>query len=106
MAIKFTHKDKTYILDYTRETVKMMENRGFRISEIVDFPTNRIPELFYGAFLANHKHIEKSETDKIYYEMDNREELLNDLAKMYNEPVKALMSSDGEKGNSIKWERV
>ena len=39
-----------YELDFTRESVKFAENRGFKVDELTVFPVTRIPELFYYAF--------------------------------------------------------
>lgn len=104
--LKFAYEGKDYCLEYTRETVKKMEDRGFVAGRILEAPMTILPDLFYGAFLANHKYIDRKVTDAIFEKMTDRKELVEVLSEMYNEPIKALMAGDGEEGNGIKWEKA
>ena len=54
-----------YELDFSRESVKFAENRGFKVDELTVFPVTRIPELFYYAFRKNHKNVARSQTDAL-----------------------------------------
>lgn len=54
-----------YELDFSRESVKFAENRGFKLDEITVYPVTRIPELFYYAFRKNHKNVARSKTDAL-----------------------------------------
>lgn len=100
--ISFTYDGKEYVLEYTRESVKTMENRGFIAARIVEAPMTVLPDLFAGAFIANHKYTNRKIIDEIFDKMENKRQLVETLSKMYNEPIEALMSDGGE-GNGIAW---
>ena len=101
--INFTFDGKDYCLEYTRQSVKTMENRGFVASRILDAPMTVLPDLFYGAFLANHKYVDRKVVDAIFDKITDKRQLVETLSQMYNEPIEALMA-DGDEGNGIKWE--
>lgn len=100
--INFTYDGKDYCLEYTRQTVKRMEDRGFVASRIVEAPMTILPELFAGSFQANHKYTDRKVIDAIYDKMLDKHQLLETLTQMYNEPIEALMA-DGDEGNGIAW---
>ena len=100
--ITFTAEGKDYCLEYTKRTVKMMEDRGFSPDKILESPMTYLPELFAGAFLANHRFTKKDVIDALFESMGDRQELVSVLIEMYNEPIKAL-TSETEEGNAIKW---
>lgn len=100
--INFTYDGKDYCLEYTRQTVKRMEDRGFVASRIVEAPMTILPELFAGSFQANHKFTDRKVIDAIYDKMLDKRQLLETLTQMYNEPIEALMA-DGDEGNGIAW---
>lgn len=104
MAIKitFSYDGKDYCLEYTRQTVKKMEERGFVASRIAEAPMTILPDLFAGSFLANHRFVDRKVIDGIYDQMKDKRSLVDTLAKMYNEPIEALMA-DGDEGNGIAW---
>lgn len=104
--INFSYKGTDYCLEYTRNTVKRMEDRGFSASRIIEAPASTLPELFAGAFLANHKFVDRKVIDEIYDAMKDRKALIEVLVTMYNEPINALMSDSGadDQGNAIAWE--
>lgn len=100
--ISLSYEGKDYTLEYTRQSVKTMENRGFVAGKILDAPMTVLPDLFYGAFLANHKYIDRKLVDEIFDKMLDKKALVETLTQMYNEPLEALMS-DGDEGNGIAW---
>lgn len=100
--INFSHEGKDYCLEYTKRTVKQMEDRGFDIRRYLEAPMSTLPELFAGAFLAKHKYTPRDVIDAIYDRMKDKKALIRTLTTMYNEPIEALME-DGEEGNGIAW---
>ena len=100
--ISFTYGDKDYVLEYTKATVKQMEDRGFVASRVTEAPLTVLPDLFAGAFLANHKFTNRKIIDEIFDLMQDKGALIETLSQMYNEPIKALME-DGDEGNGIAW---
>ncbi len=103
-TISFSYGGKDYCLEYTRKTVKQREDRGFALSRFVDAPMTVLPDLFAGAFLANHKYEKRDVIDAIFAKMKDKQVLIETLTQMYNEPINALMD-EGDEGNEIAWER-
>lgn len=99
--ITFTFEDKDYTLEYTRRTVRQMEEAGFISSDIGVRPMTLLPQMFAGAFLAHHRFTKQDVIDRIYAAMPNKEDLINKLAEMYNDPIETLMDEPTE-GN-VKW---
>ena len=99
MRIKFEYEGQQYTLEYTRDSVCKMEDRGF---DPESYNTKRISfvrELFAGAFIAHHSNLPMKKIDEIYDSLEGKDELLAKLAEMYAEPVNTLVVS----GN-VKWE--
>lgn len=104
--ITFNYGDKEYCLEYNKRTVKMMEDRGFVPAKIIEAPMTYLPELFAGAFLANHRFADKKVIDEIYETMEGKKELVNALIEMYNEPISALTEETATEGNATAWTRA
>lgn len=103
--INFTYGGKDYCLEYNKRTIKIMESNGFVPAKILEAPMTYLPELFAGAFLANHKFTKKEIIDEIYEAMGDKGELVNTLIEMYNEPIAAL-TADADEGNAIAWTKA
>lgn len=65
-----TITDKTtgavYELDFSRESIKFAEARGFETDDVLKFPVTKFPELFYYSFRKNHRNMSRSQTDALY----------------------------------------
>lgn len=105
MATKicFTHEGRDYCLEYTKETVKDMERQGFVASKVLDAPMSMLPELFAGAFRANHKYTNRKIINDIFEKMTDKRALVDTLSQMYAEPISALMEDSEDEGNGIAW---
>lgn len=99
--IKFTYKDQDYVLEYTRKSVKIMENNGFNINEIDTKPMLMVPILFRGAFLSKHKFVKDDVIDDIYKNINHKSELLEALVEMYTDTIESLFD-EPESGN-LEW---
>lgn len=103
--IVFTYEDKEYTLEFTRRTVKQMEDEGFVAQDIDRKPMTLLPALFAGAFKAHHRFVKQDVIDKIYAGMPNKDELIGKLAEMYNDPIVTLMEEPDEKAvKNVNWE--
>lgn len=105
MAKKITipYAGKTYTLEYTRTTVKMMEKQGFKLDELSSMPLTMVTALFNGAFLVNHPNLKGDTKEKIYDGLKNRTKLVQTLVEMYAEAYNSLFDEDEEEadeGNS------
>lgn len=101
--LRFTYKEKEYVLEYTRASVVQMEKNGFVVADIKDKPMSTLPVLFAGAFIANHKFVKQEVIDEIYSKMTNKSELIGKLAEMYNEPILALIDEPEENEGNLNW---
>lgn len=103
--INFVYKDKKYCLEFTRSTIKAMEQKGFVVADVLSKPMSLLPELFAGAFLAHHRFTRRKEIDEIYEQFDDKGELLNALAEMYSLVLDEFVDELENPGNGLKWER-
>ena len=105
--INLTHKDKEYTLEYSRQSVKTMEQQGFVLDELTSKPMTMIPMLFQGAFIKNHQgKIKRKEMDEIYKGIGNRSALMEALMEMYAETLSTLMDDDVEEAGNVSWALV
>ena len=95
---------RLYELDFSRESVKFAENRGFKIDEIPVFPVTRIPELFYYAFRKNHKNVARSQTDSLLDDMGGLSSVvLERLVQLYNQAALThLIATDEDAQKNVK----
>lgn len=107
MSIKIKDADgKEYTLAYTLRTIKQMSDNGFNINEAVSNPISGIPQLFAGAFLAYHRTTPKDKIDEIWAQIEHKEDFINALSSMYNEPVEKLFGEPAEDSKKATWEVV
>ena len=102
--IVLKHNNKEYVLEYNRQSVKMIEGQGFVLDEIATKPVTMIPLLFQGAFIKNCKGVKRAVIDEIYDGIGNKSDLMNVLLEMYAETLSSL-TDDTEEGN-VTWEMV
>ena len=104
--ITLTHNGKDYTLEYSRQSVKTMEQQGFVLDEIATKPMTMIPQMFQGAFIKNHKGIKRSLVDDIYKDIHNRSELMEALMEMYADTLSSLMDDGPEDSGNVTWSLV
>ena len=104
--ITLTHNDKEYTLEYSRQSVKTMEQQGFVLDELSSKPMTMIPMMFQGAFIKNHKGIKRSLMDEIYKDIHNRSELMEALMEMYADTLSSLMDDSPEDSGNVTWSLV
>ena len=102
-VIRFSFEDKEYVLEFTRRTVKEMENEGFIARNIDDRPMTLLPALFAGAFKAHHRWVKQDVVDRIFAAMPNKESLIEKLAEMYNDPIASLMDEPEDSEGNVEW---
>lgn len=100
--IAFEYDGKEYTLEYTRNTVRQMERRGFVADDIASKPMTVLPDLFAGAFLANHSQIKRAKIDEIYACMGDKQKLIGALTDMYNATIETLLD-EPEEGKNVSW---
>lgn len=80
--------NETYTLEFTRESVKFAEQRGFDVTSFK--PMTDTYNLFFYAFRANHRNVPRSKTDKIIDDWGGvgnlPEGLIERLVELYTVP--------------------
>mgnify|MGYP003308725464 CR=1 FL=1 len=56
-TVTITYQKQQYVLEYSRNAVKQLEQQGFVIDQLGDKPMTMVPLLVYGAFIKNNKGI-------------------------------------------------
>ena len=101
--LTFTYKGKEYTLEYTRKSIQTMERQGFVVSDMDTKPLSTLPQLFAGAFLANHRFTQKDTIDEIYEHLTDKKELVGKLAEMYAEPINAMLDDPEDPEGNVTW---
>ena len=107
--ITVTYDNKTYDLEYSRNSVKAMEQQGFVLDQIGDKPMTMVPLLVYGAFMKNHKGIKRSLVDEIYEHIsdkigDGDNGFIQALLEAYADTVNTLTENNSvDEGNVATW---
>ena len=102
--ITFTYNGKPYTLEFTRKTIRQMEDAGFNIQTINEKPMTMLPDFFAGAFRVNHRNVSRDLIDEIYSNMPQKDKLIEKLVEMYNEPLSALMDEpDEDSAKKVDW---
>lgn len=105
--ITFEYENRNYTLEFTRNSVRTMENNGFKISDIKDKPISLLPEFFAGAFIAHHKFVKRTLIDEMFENMANKDDLIQNLSEMYNETLISLMGGEDEEASgNISWKTI
>lgn len=83
-----TETNEKYTLEFSRDSVKFAEDRGFTISDLEKFPMTKVPELFFYAFRMHHKNMSRQQTDKMLFEQIGGvpEGMLERLVQLYSAP--------------------
>lgn len=89
-----------YTLEFSRESVKFAEDRGFDTSDLAKFPMTKISEFFFYAFRMHHRNMSKQQTDAILYEQLGGlpDGMLDRLSELYAVPFDVY--EPGETKNS------
>lgn len=106
--IVFDYEGYTYTLEYTRRTVKQMQDNGFDLIGVLEKQqiVTGIPVLWHGAFLANHRHTKPELADKIWSQLPNKDEVVKALIEMFNEPAEQLFDEPAETEKNVEWKVV
>lgn len=92
MRITDPKTNEVYVLEFSRDTVRFAERRGFKIAELLDFPETNIRELFFLAFRKNHPSLSRAEIDEIFDELDGLfPEEIERLSNLYSVPMESLI---------------
>ena len=105
--INLTYKGEQYVLEYDRNSVKILENSCFVLNDFLQKPMLDVERVFAAAFIKNHKKTQQTTIDKIFAACPDKTTLIKTLGTMINETYDALLSDEDEnsEGNAT-WEVV
>lgn len=111
MSTKITieYQSHEYVLEYSRNAVKQIEQQGFVLDQISEKPMTMIPMLVHGAFIKNHRGIRRDLVDEIFEHVankigDNENGFINALIEMYAETINTLTdNTSADEGNMAVW---
>ena len=102
-SITILHEDTEYTLEFTRKSIETMERQGFVAKDLATRPVSTLPVLFAGAFLAHHKFLKKEVIDTIFKKLSNKDDLIEKLVEMYNDPLETLMTDSEDTSGNVTW---
>ena len=108
-TVTITYQKQQYILEYSRNAVKQLEQQGFVVDQLGEKPMTMVPLLVYGAFIKNHKGIKRALVDEIYEHIvdkigDGEDGFIQVLLEMYAETVNTLTDTSAvDEGNAAIW---
>ena len=108
-TVTVTYNKKEYVLEYSRDAVKRMEQQGFVLDQIGEKPMTMVPLLVYGAFAKHNKGIKRNLVDEIYEHItdkigDGEDGFIQTLLEMYSDTVNTLTANNAvDEGNAATW---
>ena len=89
-----------YTLEFSRESVKFAEARGFDVEDVGKYPMTKVPDLFFYAFRKNHRGVPRERTDRMLF--DDLKGLspaaIERLLALYTAPFEALVVAEDDGG--------
>lgn len=107
--INITYNNQDYVLEYSRNSVKAMEQQGFILDQLGDKPMTMVPLLVHGAFMKHNKGMKRALIDEIYDHIvdklgDGENGFIHALLEMYAETVNTLTENNPvDEGNMAVW---
>lgn len=101
--INLTFDGQDYTLEFTKRTIRQLEENGFNPRDIDSKPLTTIPILFAGAFRANHRFVKNEVIDAIYESCPNKDELISALLDMYIEHMVAMVEDPKDNAKNVTW---
>lgn len=94
-----------YTLEFTKETVKWAEARGFSLDDLDRYPMTKVYEFFFYAFRAHHPNVSRERTDRIIDEAWGGiggipDGVIERLGQLYTEPFHAMAKANGDGKNA------
>lgn len=107
-TITFTFKKTAYTLEFTRETVQLLEQNGLTLADVRNIdekPITVMQMLFRGAFIAHHKKAATIDTlmNEIWDAIPDKNGLIRELTEMYTEPLDALLNEPDDEKGKVTW---
>ncbi|MBP5442293.1 MAG: DUF5055 domain-containing protein [Treponema sp.] len=96
-----TENNRDYTLEFSRDTIKFAEGRGFRLEDVDNFPMSKIPEFFWYSFRMHHPSVSLGQAETLLDRMGGMSEALGKrLGELWAVPFEALAPEKGESKNA------
>ena len=93
--------NRDYTLEFNRDTIKFAEGRGFKLSDVDNYPMTKVPEFFWYAFRMHHPSVSLSQAEKLLDRLGGMNEALGRrLGELWAAPFEALAPEDGDEKNA------
>ncbi len=103
IILKDPKTGKEYTLEFNRKSIETMERQGFIAEDISKKPMTMLPALFAGAFQMHHRFVDNNVIKEMLYQIKNKDEFIEKLSEMYNEPLTALVDEPEEDEGNVEW---
>lgn len=101
--LTFEYDGQNYTLEFTPDSLKQMERGGFNFSRMQDAILTAPEELFYGAFIANHRRTTRSLREEIWKAMTDTDEEGNYLSDIIGEMMSEAINELNSHQGNVKW---
>ena len=102
VIIHDNENDRDYTLEFSRDTIKFAEGRGFKLQDVDDFPMSKIPEFFWYAFRMHHPSVSLNQAEKLLERMGGlNEALARRLGELWAVPFSTLNPNGDEKNLTV-----
>lgn len=102
--IKFNYDGVDYTLEFTADSLKKMQARGFNFTNAESITAPE--ELFSGSFIANHNNVPERRRQEIYHDLAEDAESGDALLDILGEMVSEAMDEITYHSGNTKWEVV
>jgi len=102
--------NQEYTLEFNRKSALRALHAGFDPMKMTEDSLETmfmLPVLFNCAFDMHHPGMEEKETDAIYEQIPNKEDLIEALGELFAEPINKLIEEPkGAKSKNFKWKKT
>lgn len=104
--LRIPYENTEYVLEFTPDSLKQMERNGFNFAKMNDYILTAPEELFYGAFIANHKRVPQATRKEIWDSISDQNAdgyyLTDIIGEMISEAITELNSHQGNVAWSVE----
>lgn len=102
LILRDTETGEKYTLEFSRETVRWAERRGFKYADVSDYPMTGVYDIFWYAFRMHHPGIDRRKTDKIIDDWGGIENIPDGVLERIGELYSAPFSTMRDENNPPK----
>jgi len=101
MKIEFEIENRKWVLEYSRDSIRRVEDMGYNFHELENKPVTMMSVLFLGALLKNHHDMSLEQSDELFKHVAS-DALLKELDSMFAECINIGMA----KNPNVAWKKV